>query len=571
MSEVRKAKSRRKSKKKSIAEAPNTEASSEAGTVTPGPGNGAQATCTHPDWPPCAEDAPSTPAELQAWLKTNLKIDLPNTGLLPGHGSPLEYLTFTFFEGTKGPWAPKSPDVASPTDCVVWANRGGGKTYLGAIATLLDMLFKRGIRIRILGGSLEQSQRMHGYLREMLELENLRGAVQGKPTVRRIALTNGSEVEVLAASQTSVRGTRVQKIRCDEVDLFDPEVWDAAQLATRSKAIAGVWGERVRGSVEALSTMHRPYGPMWDIVHGPRTELSATARLRPAGPSRVVLRWGVVDVLEHCPAHRSCSGCALEAECGGKAKGRLPEQAGHISIDDAIVMKSRVGQATWASEMLSLKPRRSDTVFPEFEEDRCVIDGAFVRADFERIVAGMDFGIRSETVVLLAGVQSDGTITVLDEWVRTDQPLQPAIDRLQEWEREGWGPLAMLAIDPAGKARCMQSGKSNATVLKESKLPVHYKKMDVAMSIRQVRDLLLPTRAGKPADASDALPPAKLRVHRRCTRLIECMHRLMYRTSPEGKPVVDKTSGFDHACDALRYLVMCVEKGATNVVQSITY
>ena len=42
--------------------------------------------------------------------------------------------------------------------------RGAGKTRLGAIATLLDLLHKPGINIRILAGSLEQSLRMWEHL-----------------------------------------------------------------------------------------------------------------------------------------------------------------------------------------------------------------------------------------------------------------------------------------------------------------------------------------------------------------------------------------------------------------------
>jgi hypothetical protein len=53
-------------------------------------------------------------------------------------------------------------------DAVIWANRSGGKTELAAIATLLDCVFKPGCRVRILGGSGEQSGRMYEYLTRFL-------------------------------------------------------------------------------------------------------------------------------------------------------------------------------------------------------------------------------------------------------------------------------------------------------------------------------------------------------------------------------------------------------------------
>ena len=61
-----------------------------------------------------------------------------------------------------------------------------------------------------------------------------------------------SPAGVLAQSQRSVRGLRVQKLRCDEVELFDPAVWEAAQLTTRSAHIPNF--ERRDGSRSSQST-----------------------------------------------------------------------------------------------------------------------------------------------------------------------------------------------------------------------------------------------------------------------------------------------------------------------------
>lgn len=200
---------------------------------------------------------PITVRLLRDFVATYLEITLADTPVVPGHAAPLDYLAHTFFEGdppatfaSKGlltevvepppsgeqdqaqarepvqglpihlpqvaaPVAPPAPPIV---DCVVWANRGGGKTMLGAIATLLDLLYKPGIQVRILGGSMEQAQRMHEHLRGFFAREPFGGLVKGKITDRRIALINSSAVELLAQSQTSVRGTRVQKLRCDEVE-----------------------------------------------------------------------------------------------------------------------------------------------------------------------------------------------------------------------------------------------------------------------------------------------------------------------------------------------------------------
>src|SRR3954453_6170510 len=54
-------------------------------------------------------------------------------------------------------------------------------------------------------------------------------------TARRLSLKNGSSAAVLTQSQRAVRGLRVQKLRCDEVEMFNADIWEAAQLGRKSK------------------------------------------------------------------------------------------------------------------------------------------------------------------------------------------------------------------------------------------------------------------------------------------------------------------------------------------------
>ena len=197
---------------------------------------------------------------------------------------------------------------------MVWANRGGGKTYLGAIATVLDMVFKCGIQVRLLAGSLQQGRLMFTHVQGFLEKQPFASMLKKKPTQRRIVLHNGSCVQLVAASQTGVRGQRVQKLRCDEVDLFARPVWEAAQLTTHSLDFPGPWGKQVRGSVEVFSTMQNPQGLMWEIVKScgvdpadpaggapaapiqvdPRADNGPQADAA-ASPERLLFRWGIID------------------------------------------------------------------------------------------------------------------------------------------------------------------------------------------------------------------------------------------------------------------------------------
>jgi hypothetical protein len=523
------------------------------------------------------ERVPKTPAELHEWLKRALDVEVPRSPVVRGHAAPFDYLVQAYFEGTITGHGP---------DCVVWANRGGGKTFLGAVATLLDLMFKPGVQVRILGGSLEQSQRMFEHLRRLLERPGLGDLVDGRITERRIRLTNGSCAAVLAASQASVRGTRVQKVRCDEVDLFDPEMWEAVQLTTRSMKLKGPWGDDVKGSIEALSTMHRPHGLMWKLVGPPKAEGGAGDD---GAKARRVLRWGVLDVLEVCGEEHACGACVLFEECRGRAKpearkeraggegvdagkGTVGVGGGHVAVADAVRMKRRVDATTWQSEMLCLRPRRSDAVYPEFDPREHVFgDGAAVGV-VAGYVAGMDFGIRAEAVVLLASIDAAGVVRVEREHAARGKTLDEHVAAIRAWMDSGVAGKGIdwIGADPAGGALNEQTGVSSLAVLRKAGLRVRARRSGVAEGIAMVRARLSPassrglsgaarlTLAGVPALAEDDGP--RLLIHERCTRLIECLSRYHYPTDRPESESPDKRDGFDHACDALRYLVVNLDR-----------
>ncbi|MEO1512433.1 MAG: hypothetical protein AAFU70_10190, partial [Planctomycetota bacterium] len=373
---------------------------------------------------------PATKQALHAWIERELELTIPTEALVDGHAAPFDYLCHAYFDGgvPEGDGALPVVRRASP-DSVVWANRGGGKTFLAALATLLDMIFKPGIEIRVLGGSLDQSKRIHAHLRSLLAKPSMAGLVDGRITERRIRFNNASNVELLAQSQTSVRGTRVQKLRCDEVELFDPEVWEAAQLTTISKRCGDVL---VPGTIECLSTMHVPYGLMYRLVReastmGPGTRHSGLGETQadaasggpngksqvpdpsPSSPGRRLFKWGVVDVLGACDEAHECESCELQTECDGRAKARDAggHAPGHLPVRDAIDLKRRVGEATWAAEMLGARPRRTDCVLPEFDPKTHVAGALPTERSGWAWIAGMDFGVRAPTVVLFAGVDPE--------------------------------------------------------------------------------------------------------------------------------------------------------------------
>ena len=324
---------------------------------------------------------PTTKQDLKNYVKVFSGVDIPDKKICQEHNSPMDYLWHSF-----------STDFASEErvngDAIVWANRAGGKTKLAALATLLDCIFKPNCQIRILGGSGDQAGRMYEYLTGFLN-NGFEEFLLTPVRKRKCSFINGSGVEVLTQSATSVRGQHVQKLRCDEVELFDENVFAAAKFTTQSTA-------GLVAAMEMISTMHRPYGLMQKIV-------SSADQL-----GTPVFKWCLWEVIEKC-TDRSCSQCRLWSDCQRKAK----RACGYLKIDDCETTMRRASRASWEAEMLCKKPNMENVVFNEFDPVRHVC-----QLDYDANLAvyrALDFGFVNPFVCLWIQVDEDGVVRVIDE------------------------------------------------------------------------------------------------------------------------------------------------------------
>lgn len=456
-----------------------------------------------------------TPDELHAWIRRHLNLTIPRTPVCQGHGTPFEYLCRAYFEPS--------------ADQIVWAPRGGGKTSLAAIATLLDLLHKPGTAVRILGGSLEQSLRLWDHLLPHLETideasgdEKSKLIANPKSTSRKLKLTNGSTAAVLTQSQRSVRGLRVQKVRCDEVELFDPLVWEAAQLTTRSRGMHGnSHGPAVRGSIEALSTLHQPFGLMRTLVDGALES------------GRVLVKWCLLDVLEHCPPERECGSCPLWQDCRGVAKERAN---GFFKIDDAIAMKGRVSLDVWKSEIMCQKPSTRGLVYSNFDAEQHVrLDPPFDLRTAEWTLA-MDFGFSAPFVCLWIAKAGE-MVYVMDEYLQDQRTIDA---HLTEIKRRPWPATTRVACDPAGNGRQDQTARSNIDCLRAAGFRVKSQPSSITDGIELVRAAL-----------RSASGQVRLQFHPRCKKLIAALQTYHYPNAQSELPEKDGIS--DHPLDALRY------------------
>lgn len=445
---------------------------------------------------------PATREELHAQIRYFLGLSIPRTAVCEGHAAPFDYVAGSVL-GTLG-------------DCLVWAPRAGGKTANGAVVTLLECLHHPGLGVRILGGSLEQSEKMHQHLTDLLDYTPAHGTsafeagvVDGRPMAKATRFANGSEVGILTQSPKSVRGPHVPRLRLDEVDEFDPDIFEAALKITQS-----VGGHR--GRTEIFSTMHRRYGLMADLVREHEARGFA------------LLKWCVWEVIERC-RDRHCGRCPLDDDCRGRAQ----DADGYYLIDDAVRIFRQSSRESWESEMLCRRPSRRGLVYADFNRDVHV--RAFGRNPEWPTYAAFDFGFENPFVCLFLQLDPDDRLWVFEEHYRrgrtTYEHGQALRDRFARYGiRRAWG-------DP--------SGADARATLHRLGLPVAPGGGSLSAGIEEVRRRLkVSAEAGRP----------RLVVAAACPNLIREFETYHYPDPrADGGASEEPVKVDDHAMDALRY------------------
>lgn len=468
---------------------------------------------------------PRNGRQLQQYLQFFLELSVPNKQMCPGHSSPMDYLWHSFScdispeygnAGTHGLKNADMPECRSG-DCIVWANRAGGKTQLAAVATLLEGLFKQGCQTRIIAGSLDQSGRMYEYLRQFVEY-GFEDLLDGKMLKESCAFQNGTTVQILPQSSAAVRGRHIHKLRCDEIEMFDADVFKAAQFVTQST------NGRL-AAMEMLSTMHKPYGLMQKII-----DQSVESGVP-------VFKWCMWEVIEPCPADRSCGRCALWSDCGGKAR----EGVGYLKIDDCISQMRRSSRAGFEAEMLCLRPNLENAVFSEFDLGTHVAPVSYNPT--LPLYRAIDFGFVNPFVCLWIQVDAAGTVRVIDEYVKSKVTIASHAEVLKVRTPCDESQVAGTFCDPAGAGRNDVTGTSATRELAASGIRTRCKRSGIQGGLEKIR-----------AHLRNGGGESRLVIDPRCVRLIEAMRCYHY---PEGgkypSELPEKDGVYDHPIDALRY------------------
>jgi hypothetical protein len=459
------------------------------------------------EWAQSINVSTDSPEEFRESLRgaTGIGIEIAKTAVCTGHHAPWDIF--------------RAIHQKRPSLALVLGGRGTGKSYLSALDTHLTSLASPGHETRVLGGSRSQSEQIYRALRSFA-----RGwsPVGGEDPVKSLLKSeaiyrNRSEVAILAASHTSVRGPHVPSLKLDEVDEIDPDHFESAMGMCMERSGSGA-------SVVMTSTWHRLGGPMSGLIE------------RAQAGEFPLYSMCIFEVLETCPEERSgrfmenCPSCPIFKYCHDVPEGVTPKakrSSGHYKIDALIQKVRTVSSRTFEADYLCKGPKADGLWFPDFDPGMHVGESAEYDPALPVHVA-IDSGVFTGAVLFQLTRDATGTgdgerVHIFADYLREGATAELNARAILELTRVRCnGRFDRVSTDPAGGSR----NAVGPTVIAE------YERVGLRPLERwplgSVADgLSLVESFVRPADG-----PPRLRIHPRCQATIRSLQS--YRRAKRG-------------------------------------
>jgi hypothetical protein len=184
-------------------------------------------------------------ATLRLFVRKAWGVSIPDVKVCPEHTTPWRAFADAYF---------------AKSDISIWHGSRGfaGKSFLLATLGLTESVTLK-CDVNILGGSGLQSKRVHEYMaghwRKMGAPKYL---LSSDPHKMSTVLTWGNSIQALLASQNSVRGPHIPRLRLDEIDEMNLDIFDAAM--GQPMELGGV-----KPNTVASSTHHNAIGTMTEV------------------------------------------------------------------------------------------------------------------------------------------------------------------------------------------------------------------------------------------------------------------------------------------------------------------
>ena len=436
----------------------------------------------------------SNDEELEVFLKNGLDLVIPNRVNCgkPDHRSPFDFISSMYFGRVE--------------DALVHANRSGGKSFDGGVLTFMNCLPPNTCSTRILGGSLDQSEKSYEAFSFCWGISQLSNRYLVSGVLRqRTDLQDGNRVEILTASQKAVRGPHQPKLILDEVEEMERPIYDASLSQPQSKGNA-------KASTLIMSTQHKADGIMAELL----TEYEKR--------HYTLFRWCVFEVLSNCKDY-SCSRCALASFCPGK---QMKHANGYYLVSDFEKKLYQLDEESLETEWLCEKPSRKHLVYSKFDENKHVVDIEFNPG--LPITLALDWGGVDPFVVLVWQKLPDLGDVIVDEVWRdnVDNQFVISVCKSTPWWKHAENCIAYCDPSRQDLIREWRNVGVNAMGIRSS--------LD---DVSLVRTKLAPMRG-----------PISLHISKNCKRTIwEFNH--YPRSLTDGRPL----DRHNHTMDALRYKI----------------
>ncbi len=491
-----------------------------------------------------------TDEELHDIILIYFGFHIPRNKVCGHHCAPFDFVADAFFERVD--------------DCIVMANRNGGKTQNFGINNALDITFK-GAEVVSVGAIEEQAKKCYAYSSQCMRSEGFKDYLEDNLVTKTTTKTGGM-LSVLAGTRSAVNGPHPAKANLDEVELM---AWDVLQEAMSMPKSS----PKAKAALRITSTRKFSYGPMqrlldeakerglkvyqwciWEVIEPCQDERSGTVPVTldylPYGAKDKSERRQVEVLtkdeslrgqtfrLENLQAHfgtgkfSGCLDCPLVEVCQTKAK----RSDGYYSLEDTIKKFSNLDRSVWDAQWECNKPGREGLVYPSFSEEENV--KPFIVQPGWRVYAGQDFGFSNPCVALFLAIDPEENVYVFHEEYDTQTPITSLCENKYKGLKERFNVQGWFCDTEAPDSIATMNLPSYGLGAQKA----YSKAVDKGINV--VRYFILTPNGQR-----------KLFIHPNCKQLIQDMNTYHYKEGTD-KPEKDKPDSGDHGPDALRYVLV---------------
>ena len=208
--------------------------------------------------------------------------------------------------------------------------------------------------------------------------------------------------------------------------------------------------------------------------------------------------------------------------------------------------------------------------FPEWSTTDHTIDDFDVPESWQ-IIMGWDDGSREPRAVYLAAIDNDQRVWVIWEYYMAGENLTEAAEKIRSELKENgyWDRVYKCVVDPSMKRVDSQTGISSVEVLESMGFGFKVGMVELGNNSR-----VEGWRVMKSYLAHKPYEEPLLKVFRSCINIIRTLPQLIYyqpRSGASSKKEDLDTTQEDHSADALRYLLMSLDRLPSRFENSSSY